>query len=765
VQTGSEPRQTFYQNSTVFIDSTVGRWSAQELVSRPRYTTLSWAKVVEQVEEEISIESELRASPILKAYRLIVITGAPRLGKATSARAIIRDTVRELGVTPNVLLFDDPHTVGNLSIDEWTTDSTYHNHVLLLKDAFSGVNTNLRSAGRRLCEHLGQLTKDLHAKNMFVVLTSDDLPSEWRGVAADIGYQLTAPSEGVLRRHLDKEIERFTPRFEIPPLKIDEGQRRELLKVLRTIPQLIDFHRYYFKEIALGRITVEMALRNFDDLTQWFLRELRDGAPAAWCLVLATCLLQADPTLNQVPWSLAMRLADVLARRLRSCIPSWKGKQPQFLDPDEELLCSARMVLERDGDIGCDCVRFQDKTYPDKLWQALVDAGRGLLSMICPALATLAERQGELWLPTMTIQGRISAIDTIPHFGRYMEGLVKAPDPANHLALGRFLVGVLASGNKAGWERYREWLRSMAESIGPRPFMLAMYEVGRHDLALAVGEMIGVAEKRIRPHLSEVAVLHRLLSEAMATLRSAIGTLNDGVARTASIDRKIGASLREAFGQLFDNGIEDLLEATVGLCLAHNPVEVCIAFLPHIKADTRISVSGPNPVVSCIVAMVFFADARDTVFSVLGRDEYKLRAPEPGRDGPNISRVTLGLASDPSGLVGPFARFLSASFEALSALPRPVGAPMQDQLVRCVKLWIRDASRSLRTTPAIKELLCQLRDNKSSLGAALMMLLRSDDDFRKPGSPLRTLAVDILTFNVHENRASVESLDDRGISQ
>jgi hypothetical protein len=755
-QAGHGPPHAFYSTSNVFINSTAGGWSAQGVVSQPRYKTLSWTKVVEQVKEEISIESELRASPILKARRLLVISGASGLGKATSARAIICDTAKEQGVTPDVLLFDDPDAASNLSIDDWTADPSYHNHVLLLKDAFSGASTNLRRSGRRLQrEHLDQLTNDLHSKGMFVVLTSgeDALPTEWK--AANIHYPMTAPSKEVLRRHLDKEIDRIAnkPRYGSPPLKIDEGQRQELLEKLEklgTIPRLIVFSDQYFEEIALRRITVEMALRNFEAPTQWFLRGLRDSAPAAWCLAFATCLLQADPTLKPVPWSLAMRLADVIARRLCSCIPSWRGKQPQFLDPDEELLHSARMVIELDEHRGCDCVRFRDDTYPDKLWKALVDAGRGLLSMICPVLATLAERQSELWLPTMTILGRISAIDTIPHFDRYMEVLVKAPGPDHHLALGRFLAGVLASGNTAGWERCKAWLRSRAESIGPRPFMLAMYEVGRHDLALAVREMIGVAERRIRPHLPGFAARHRLRSEAIATLRSAIGTLNDGVARTASIDRETGESLREAFGQLFDNGIEDLLEATVGLCLAHNPVEVCITFLPHIAVDTMISVSGPNPVVGCIVAMLFFADARDAVFSVLGREEYKARASEPGPDGPKISLVALGLASDPAGLVGPFARFLSDSFDALAALPRPVGSPMQAQLVRCVKMWIRDASRNRRTTPAIKELLCQLRDHKSSLSAALMMMLRSDEDFRKPGSPLRTLAVDILTFDSHD---------------
>jgi hypothetical protein len=123
-----------------------------------------------------------------------------------------------------------------------------------------------------------------------------------------------------------------------------------------------------------------------------------------------------------------------------------------------------------------------------------------------------------------------------------------------------------------------------------------------------------------------------------------------------------------------------------------------------------------------------------------------MTAPAAGADGPAVGRVVLGLGGDPPSRVGPFARFLACAFEALSALPPAIGQPMQDHVLTCVKRWARDAVRTVATTPAMTELLCRLRrDARSPLAIAVTRLLRSDEDFRKRGSPLQALAVDVLT--------------------
>ncbi|HEY6176011.1 MAG TPA: hypothetical protein VIX73_16270, partial [Kofleriaceae bacterium] len=258
---------------------------------------------------------------------------------------------------------------------------------------------------------------------------------------------------------------------------------------------------------------------------------------------------------------------------------------------------------------------------------------------------------------------------------------------------------------------------------GAWPFMLAMRELGLGDLSRAVQEIVDVMRQRLRQR----------------SRRDASGQPDAAV-----------ESLRAIFGLMFDDEIVDMLDAarvaTIGLCFGRNPVEVCNAFVPHLDADRTIAVTTPDAAIGCIVAMLFFAVDLDAVFSVIDRDEFKLSAPGAGRGAPELSRIALGLAADPTMRVAPFARFLACTFEALSTLPALLGRPMQDHVALRVKSWCRDAVRTAATLPAVKELLCRVRsDPRAALGSAITVLMRSDEDFRKPGTPLQALAIDVFT--------------------
>jgi len=183
----------------------------------------------------------------------------------------------------------------------------------------------------------------------------------------------------------------------------------------------------------------------------------------------------------------------------------------------------------------------------------------------------------------------------------------------------------------------------------------------------------------------------------------------------------------------------------IGLCFGVDPVEVCIAFLPHLERDRTIALTAPDPVIGCLVAIVFFALGRDAVFTVIDRDHYRVAPAGAGPSAPALSRVVDGLAADPAGRIDRFARFLIATFEALAALPQQIGPPISDHLVACVERWCRDAVRTAQTEPPLAALLRRLRaDPHAPLGRAVTDLLRSED-FRKRDSPLQALAVDVLT--------------------
>jgi hypothetical protein len=754
-----------YAGQTIIVGSTINGWRGSERPTKAQPTIISWAKILER---NVSIDAgEIRrASLILKHRRLLILSGEPALGKAWLASAIIRRAAEDGRPLREVLEFEEIAASVNVQLDAWANDPEYRDRAFVFKDAFAHPNASLRSLSRRLNrEQLEQLTLSLGEANMFIVLTADAidtdaLPPEWRGAADQLHCALSRPSETVLQGYLSDEIARFAakPFGHGTTLHLDDTQREQLVRSLRTIPRIIQFSSFYFDAIASGRTTITAAVRDFDNRKKWFMTELRDGNPAAWCLTLATCLLHADPTVKQVPWAASMSLANLLARHLRNCIPSWKGRQPAFIDPDETLLAAARMTMvdksEKESEDEWhdgDQVRFEDRSYGTELWRVLADSGRALLSTIYPALATHAGRRGTFWLDTMTVLGRIGAIDGTSRLGSPLHNLATATTPLEHVALGRLLVGVLASGNSACFETCVDLLRATAAACGPRPFMLAMREVGLSDLSRAVREIVNFTEKRIRPLLSDLDAFHRVLVAALGARRDAVGVVNESIEITRQFDRDANESLREIFGLIFDDAIVELLDAArfaiIGLCFGRIPVEVCNAFLPHLDSDSTISVAAPDPVIGCVVAMLFFAGTRDAVFSVIDRDEFKKTATSAARKTPKLSRVTLGLAEDLSGCVAPFARFLTCTFESLSALPRPIGQPMKAHLLQCVKHWCRDAVRTTYTTPAVKELLCQLRsDTRSPLSDAVTSMLRSDEEFRKQGGPLRTLAVDVITM-------------------
>lgn len=738
---------TFYNNPT-FINN------GAERTTQAQYKVLAWTDVGER---KVSIDGDdtLKAVVILRNRRLLVLRGEPELGKATLALDVIRRAVEAPLIA--VLQFQDLETTANVALEDWAGDANYQGRALLFKDAFAGGNASLHGLGRRLSrEQVDQLTRTLRDANMFVVFTSDAaaLPPEWRGVADELCCEVSAPSESGLRRHLEAEIESFATRPRFGPmvtLQLDSESRARLLRATRTIPRLIRFSRHYFEAIACGRSTVAAALRDFDSLGHWFMLELRDRDPAAWCLAFATCLLAADSAVRRVPWSAAIALAGLLARHLRHTISGWRGREPRFVEPDEALLGAARMEIAADpSSSDGDQVRFQDDRYPADLWRVLTQSGRALLWTVYPLLAAQVERRRPpLWLPLMAALGRIAAIDGWSRIEQPLQGLAAATASLDHLALGRFLVGVKASGADASVDRCVDALRTKAQSTSAWPFMLAMREIGLGDLPRAVREMVDVTQRRIRPRLSGFDALQRALVDALDKRRDASSVAHESAEVTRLLDQEKHDSLNALFALVFDAEIVDFLDAarfaTIGLCCGRSPVEVCIAFLPHLEVDPALAVTAPDATLGCIVAMLFFARGEDAVFSVIDRDELKLKTMTSGRAELRYSRVILGLVADPVGRAAPFARFLGCTFDSLSALPLSIGQPMKDHLLACIKRWCREAVRGVQTTAASKELLCCLRSNAGpSLAAAVTVLLRTDDDFRKPGSPLQRLAVDVL---------------------
>jgi hypothetical protein len=728
--------------------------------TRARFQARTWPSVHHQ---RIVGESTWRqAEYMLRRRRLLLVGGDPELGKATLALSILRKAVDDEPPQELMLCSELEDTIV-VSLDRWAREPRYRRKAVLLKDGFANGNLSLVQLGARLTrEYLDELTRALKAAGMFVIITSDRerVPTEWRSLHEEIYYEAALPSEAELLEFLNRELTDYAHRLQLGPqhrLELSEEQQRTVVSQIKTIPGLLRFRRNSFDALARKKLTLEQALDGFGDLTRWLMLELRDRDPAAWCLAFATCLLVADPLVRSVPWIHAVMLAEELSQWLEGRVPNWRRKRPRaFVEPDELLLQRAGLEFAEDAADSSrgDHVRFCDESYPARLWQVLSRSGRGLLWTIAPLLESHARSaESPLRASALVALGRAGSKYGVGSLLHRTRVLSRSDDLNDQVLLGRFLVGVDAGGSNLCLAPCLELLREAANAEKPRPwpFVIALRELGVKDPALAVREIATLAQYWACPRLSDLNAVHRALASLEASRTSAAAEANATVETARRARKRHRAVLSWAMDKMFEGGAIEVLAASVfaitGLCFGRNPAEVCALFLPDMGRSTALSLTPEDPTFGCVVAILFFEQFG--VFSILERYP-ELAGDEPG--GLKQSRVPVGLADD-NARIEPFAEFLTASFDGLSLLPSPIAQPCQDHLLRLVKHWCHDAVRTTPTRDGVGRLLhCLRRDPATALAPALTSMLKDDESFRKPGSPLQTLARDALTGAFGERR-------------
>ncbi|MCP4691554.1 MAG: hypothetical protein GY859_26145 [Desulfobacterales bacterium] len=95
--------------------------------------------------------------------------------------------------------------------------------------------------------------------------------------------------------------------------------------------------------------------------------------------------------------------------------------------------------------------------------------------------------------------------------------------------------------------------------------------------------------------------------------------------------------------------------------------------------------------------------------------------------------------------IQPFAEFLGEFFNRFHALPSQFETILQENLLILLKEWARDGVRTASGEKAVLRLFMALRETRhKNLWAHVATLLQSDPDFRKSGSPMQSLVLDIL---------------------
>jgi len=483
---------------------------------------------LESYRAEWEFEScEIRAmADELANHRILILCGEPELGKTSIAillAARLQEQRQDVGGASLCRAIDD-HMLIDLD-GLLGAEPSYHGRTLILKNAFSARNADLKHFAARLAETWSAYQERLERSRSFLILTTETNP---------------APGSDLERLKLQWNLERPRPdlltaalRKRAAALKADadaaakiaswlENLAEACVDRLGTFPRVARFVRDYLTDVAVGRLGFDQAIGRMDDLSRWLLEDLPQDQDA-WCTALALTLCCAAPGIGSVSWlqfEQLRRALDCLIRRELRC----HHDRRQVAD-----LCRGSTVLERARAEVLDQVRFptphlilfRDRRDAARLWQVLLAQGRPLLGLLVPGLLELTTgKEPGLRQCAARALGRIGQVDPLRISLRLMRRWARKQ---RHELLGPLLQGIVASDDPGYVRGCLGWLDELLEGDPEKAAPTAVASL--RELALPAGDQAldrleKVALARFELQWEPLRKLARDLAEAEASVRA-----------------------------------------------------------------------------------------------------------------------------------------------------------------------------------------------------------------------------------------------------
>ena len=696
--------------------------------------------------DTIDLHAADRLVTILNRHRVAVVVGEPDIGKGMLARLASARLQR-----PPALAETSP-----LGAEVRASFEKLGAGVWLFRDFLSTGNRDLlRFVAETDTMRLGSLSESLRTRGSFLLFTSDESHltcqlSRLEGLG--VVHRASAPAQELLARVLTRKVDDT-----ILPSRVDEAgrqrvrefmaaQQEHILEALRTPPRVVRFVDRYLLKVATGGMPLEQALDRLDDLGDWLLRELATDLET-WSFALALVLAQPRPPAAGAPWQQVHSLARSIARHLRRVLREPRGNGTVIAD--ESRLERLHAEVRRLPFPGVDLIRFQDDSYPERLWQVLLGTGREVLSLLIPLLRDLAEEPGEggfvLRFAAARALGRCGEMDAFAITFPLLTGWSHSNREADHLALGHLLQGALASPN----ESFRnaclgQIRRRLSVATGDKAWApaVALREVGATDLSLSLGGLILLAhgnleESDLQLDGGERAALRDTEDVVRAVFLRAKSQGEDPPELGEQFRTMMTAALCD-FKKEPQEALAAVQYALVGLCFLHGPVTV-LQELDRQLAELEKGRLAPL-LALWMLRQNGIVDVLERNLLILTADSSALTVSAP----PGASRFLVEAAAEPPGSAHLVA-LLAVCYLRCSAFPGTFARALRARLLDLLRDWTCQGADNAAVRSTVKALLAGLlRCDVAELKEEVFRLLREDPGLTATGSASAGLAREVL---------------------
>ncbi|MFY9825539.1 MAG: hypothetical protein WAM82_29465 [Thermoanaerobaculia bacterium] len=689
-----------------------------------------------------------RLEEILFERRLLVITGEEEMGKGALAlflAARIRSDVGCNEVLYSPGLGDDVA----VSLDRLSEKGgRCAGRLLIFRDAFASQNEGLLSIPRELdASQLGRLQQRLEASGTLLILTSDRarLPgadSEPRLRSLGILGEVQGPGRDLLLRDLHRRAERLGlergARDEVSRVVIEHDRR--IVDELRTVPRIDRFVRFYLMEVATADLPLEEAIGRVRNRETWLLSELSKD-PEIWALALALVLAQPLPSPDGVPWyPFYLLWREIVAHFRKELRLAREPRESESLIVGRELLERVRARVRRVSP-GTDMVQFQSSVDPAALWEALLGPGRSLASSMVPLLQRLAKDGGFAVRETAArALGRIGRVDPLNLVFPLLHQWSEPDAPNRHsAALGHMLQGIFGGRDPEYRElclrqlRYTSLWRSGKDVW---PGAVALREIGRLDLALAVRELVDILGRGLRDRPGHVSRLDReFLRDYEKQRRSE--EKEEGHARE---EDRIREALKLVTPVMF-SGEEELhaLAAVqfslVGLCLSGSPIRVLV------ELGRRLRERAEGKLLP-LFTLLFLRTGGIADLLERNKTSVPVAEAEEGKAAVTVSiNDLLFFASFEDGAMERLFEVLATVFRGTDEFPGLIARNFKAKFALLLKSLARDAVQIPDVQNTCAVLFASLLGSEDrDLKEMVFQMLKRDADFMKEGSKMAELA-------------------------
>lgn len=687
-----------------------------------------------------------RLEEILFERRLLVITGEEEVGKGAMALLLAaRAEMRGDGACAPVLYSPGLGDEVAVSLDRLSEKGgRCSGRLLIFRDAFASQNEGLLRIPRELdASQLGRLQQRLGASGTLLILTSDrarlpGIDTEPRLRSLGILEEVRGPGCELLNRDLHRRAERLGlvrgARDEVSRVVVEHGQR--IVGELLTVPRIDRFVRFYLLEVATADLPLEEALARVRNRETWLLSELSND-PEAWAFALALLLAQPLRNPDGVPWYPLYLLWREVARHLgRELRLAREPREAESLIVGRELLDRVRAQVRRVPP-GIDTVQFQSSIDPEALWEALLGPGRSLASSLVPLLQRLAE-EGDFALRETAARalGRIGRVDPVNLVFPLIHNWSELDAPNRYrAALGRMLQGIFGGRDAEYRElclrqlRYTSLWRS---GKGIWPGAVALREIGRLDLALAIRELVDLLGRGLRDRLGHVSQIDR---EALRYYEKELRSEKD-----MTEERRIREALKLAAPVMFSE--EDELQvlaavqfSLVGLCLSGSPIRV----LKELRQRLQERAEGR---LLPLLTLLFLRTGGIADLLERGKTSVPVTEAEMGKAAVSVAVNDLVLyASFEDGAVETLRQILVTVLQGTEEFPGLIARSFKTRFALLLKSLARDAVQIPGIQKACAALFAALLDAEDQeLKEMVFQMLKRDVDFNKEGSKMAELA-------------------------